>query len=592
MTFFKRLLATCMAVGMTASTYSMTVLAHDLDDNMVKINVISFNDLHGTVLETGPNDRNLGAAKLVTAAKEAREKNENTIIVSAGDNYNGTAISNLLYGEPVSTLLNRLDIVGSAVGNHEFDWGVEKIQPWAEAMNAPFITANIFEKSTNQPVKWAVPYIIEDVGGVNVGIIGLTTLETPYKTSPENVNHLDFRDPVEVATEFVPIVREAGADIIILLTHIGSYQDSETGDIRFEDGVLGLTEISGVDAIITAHSHQSVAGIVNGIPIVQGWYNGRAFAVLEFIFDMDTNTLVSSEGYLDELYLRKADISDDPEMALLMQSYLESVGPILDEVIGQAATDFVRDRGRVSAIGQWTAEVMQRAADAQVAVTNAGGLRVDLSAGDVTIGSMYEIMPFDNVLAKYEMTGMQLKDIFEVGIENESIGTVQFSGIIVEHIPNAERGSKVIKMTLSDGTVVMPDGLYTVVTNDFMGSGGDGYTSFLEATHLSDSLPIRDLMINAIRENGILEHTLTDTLIAISDIQTLEAVVDTTPAAEPAASQGNLSSTTYSDSYVVQKNDILSRIAIMFETSWQELADFNNLRNPHLIFPNQVILIP
>ena len=592
-----------VAVGTSASqpaaveeTFETFVQPDEQD--IAHIVVLSVNDFHGALVETGPNDRNVGAAKLVTATKEALQKYPASVIVSAGDNYNGTALSNLLYGEPVSEMLNKMNITASAIGNHEFDWGVDLIPQWAEAMDAPFVSANIYDKATNQPVSWAKPYIIEEIDGVKVAFIGLTTPETAYKTKPENVNHLEFRDPAQTAEHFVPIVRAEGAEIVILLTHIGTYQDAETQVVRFEEGSERLPYVDGVDAIITSHSHQTVAGHVNGVPVIQAFYNGRIIAELHFMFDKDSRTLLSTEVALDKLFERKAELADDPEMAAIVASFQESVGPMLNEVIGTATQDFIRDRSTVSAIGQWTANLMREAGNADLAVTNAGGLRSDIMAGEVTVGHFYEFMPFDNVLSRFEMTGSQIKEIFEVGLENESIGTVQFSGAVVDFVPGADQGSKVSKITLSDGTVVQPNETYTVSTNDFMATGGDGFVIFLEANHLGDSVALRDLMIEKVRETGLLQHELTTALVAVEAVEVVEAVA---PSATPTVEEVLVveeevivsnSTTTHRAEYVVKLHDVLWRIAESFGLSWRTVSEYNSLRNPNLIFPGQVILIP
>ncbi|HOF03817.1 MAG TPA: hypothetical protein PLT58_07645, partial [Atribacterota bacterium] len=178
-----------------------------------EIVVLSFNDFHGSL---APSGKNVGAAKFVDALKTERAKNpEGTVIVSAGDNYQGSAMSNLLYGEPISAMLKEIGVELSAVGNHEFDWGIERIVKWADDGNLTFVCANIFDKRTGEPVDWAKPYIILIRNGVKIGFIGLATPETAYKTLKENVENYEFRNPVESLAQWIPVVKEEGADLII-----------------------------------------------------------------------------------------------------------------------------------------------------------------------------------------------------------------------------------------------------------------------------------------------------------------------------------------------------------------------------------------
>src|SRR5665648_1208688 len=144
-----------------------------------EIVVLSINDFHGSL---APSGKNVGAAKLADAFKVEKAKNpEGTIIVAVGDSYQGSAMSNLLYGEPVSAVFKEIGIELSAVGNHEFDWGIDKITQWAEDGGLTFVCANIYDKQTNEPVGWAKPYVILDKAGVKVGLVGLATPETAYK---------------------------------------------------------------------------------------------------------------------------------------------------------------------------------------------------------------------------------------------------------------------------------------------------------------------------------------------------------------------------------------------------------------------------
>jgi 2',3'-cyclic-nucleotide 2'-phosphodiesterase / 3'-nucleotidase / 5'-nucleotidase len=559
------------------SIVPLEVTSIPLNSNNFTIDVVSLNDFHGALTSSGPNDKNMGAAKLVQSLNEKKLANPNTIFVSAGDNYNGTAMSNLLFGKPVSEMLKEMEITVSAVGNHEFDWGLDKIPTWAKDMEAPFIAANIYENSTNEPVDWAIPYFVKEINGVKFGFLGLTTTRTALTTKPENVKTLTFKNPTEVAKEYVPIMKADGIDVIVLLTHIGAWQDDETKIITLEEDSSGLPFIEGVDAIITGHSHQTISGKINNVPIVQGYYNGRSFAELSFDFDAITSELVSINENVNELYKVKDTISDDVSMSNTLSKYQIEVEPVLGEIIGNAPKDLLHDRFALSHLGEWTSEIMNEVAGTQIAVTNGGGLRTSLLAGDITVGNLYEIMPFDNVLSIFEMSGKQVKEIFEHGVENEEFGSIQFSGATVVHVAGAKEGSKIISITLSNGESVVDDAVYTVVTNDFMGTGGDGFTSFTEANHISETVAIRDSMIDAIRNLDKLEFTPKGLLVE-----------GTIPYVQNNESENNIAIS----KYFVISGDTLSKIALFNNTTWQLLAKYNNLLNPHLIFPGDEILIP
>jgi len=524
-----------------------------------EIVILSINDYHGALAPAG---KNVGAVKLVDALKTEKAKNpEGTIIVSAGDNYQGSAMSNMLYGEPVSAVFKEIGIELSAVGNHEFDWGINRINKWAEDGGFSFVCTNIYDKRTNQPVDWAEPFVIIEKAGVKVGFIGLATPETAYKALKANVENYEFRDPVEVITEWVPKVKDAGADLIIALTHLGAFQDKE-GNITGE--ASNLCAVDGVDAVISGHTHQRVSGLVNNKPLVQAYYSGRSFAKITFIFD-ENNKLVSAEPFLDNLYERADTLKDDANMLAVYKKYDDELNPVLGKVLGKTTVDLDHDRyAGPSLLGEWSCEIMKDKAGVQIAMTNGGGLRVPVPAGDITAGILYEVMPFDNTLYTMRLSGADVKANIEHGIMNEDIGWIQIAGVRVTYNPTAEAGNRIISMALEDGTPVEMDKYYTVVTNDFMFTGGDKYDFKNSKDGLNTFIPIRDALMEAVEKAGV-----------ISPVK-----------------QNWLSEAKSGKIYVVEVGDSVWEIAQKFGTTVEKIVALNELTNSRLIRPGQELVIP
>ncbi|MHC2993998.1 MAG: 5'-nucleotidase C-terminal domain-containing protein [Candidatus Atribacteria bacterium] len=524
-----------------------------------EIVILSINDYHGSLAPAG---KNVGAAKLVDAIKTEKAKNpEGTIIVSAGDNYQGTAMSNLLYGEPVSAVFKEMGLELSAVGNHEFDWGIDKIVKWAEDGELTFVCTNIYDIRTNEPVDWAEPFVIIEREGIKVGFIGLATPETAYKTLKVYVENYEFRDPVEVITEWVPKVKGAGADIIIALTHLGSFQDKE-GNITGE--AAALCEVDGVDAVISGHTHQRVSGLVNGKPLVQAYKNGRSIAKVTFVFD-ENNKLVSAEPFLDNLYDRPDTLKDDANTLAIYKKYEEELGPVLGKVLGRTTVALDHDRyAGPSLLGEWVCEIMKDKVGVQIAMTNGGGLRVPVPAGEITAGILYEVMPFDNTLYTMKLSGADVKANIEHGIMNDDIGWVQIAGVIVTYNPKAETGNRITSMVLEDGTPIEMDKYYTVVTNDFMFTGGDKYNFENSIDGLDTFIPIRDAMMDAVEKAGVISPER----------------------------QNWLSKEKVGKLYIVQAGDALWKIAKKFGTTVEKIIAYNELADPNLIRPGQELIIP
>jgi len=315
------------------------------------------------------------------------------------------------------------------------------------------------------------------------------------------VENYEFRDPVETIKEWIPKVKENGADIIIALTHLGAFQDKE-GKISGE--AAALSEVDGVDAVISAHTHQSVSGLVNGKPLLQAYYNGRSVAKLTFVFD-ENNKLVSAEPFLDDLYKRPDTLKDDANTLAIYNKYNEELEPVLGKILGKTTVALDHDRfAAPSLLGEWSCEVMREKVGVQIAMTNGGGLRVPIPAGDITAGILYEVMPFDNTLYTMKLTGADVKANIEHGIMNEDVGWVQIAGVRVTYDPKAEAGNRITSMILEDGTPVEMDQYYTVVTNDFMATGGDKYNFDNALDKLDTFIPVRDAMMEAVEKAGVI----------------------------------------------------------------------------------------
>lgn len=180
------------------------------------------------------------------------------------------------------------------------------------------------------------------------------------------------------------------------------------------------------------------------------------------------------------------------------------LGPIKEEVIGQAVEEFGHDRkdkGMVTLLGRWACETMAEAAKAEIAIQNGGGLRRTMNKGNITMGDLYEIMPLDNYLVAMDLTGKDIKKAIDHGILNPNITDGAFSGLIVEYDGTKSFENRITKITLSDGTPLQEDKTYRVATNDFMFTGGDDY-DFKRATNVSITIPIRDVFVEKIKKEG------------------------------------------------------------------------------------------
>lgn len=486
------------ADGRTPNVRSITTRDLLMLDNDI-VDVLSFNDFHGALKSEG---KNIGAAKLAGEISRLKAENPNTIVVAAGDLFQGSPMSNLKKGEPVAEFLKLIGLEVSAVGNHEFDWGQDLIPVWSKTGEFDFLATNIYDKSTGEPVQWAKPYKIIEKDGKKIAFIGIATPETAYKTKPENVKNLEFKDPVESVNIWAQKIRETEkVDAIIALTHLGASQDSKTKEVTGEAADLAKNA-KGIDAVISAHSHQYVNGTVNDIPVVQARNNGRSLARLSLAFNKDSGKLLKIMNSVEDLYLRK-DLVEDPAVKNMYDEYNKDLAPILNEEIATLDTDLTHNRDEgLSVLGQFTTKLMAEAAGVQIGITNGGGIRTPIEKGSITMGKMYEVFPFDNTLVTMKLKGSDLKRVIEHGIMPDGFGWGQFYGIKVYYDKDAKAGERITSMRLLDGTPIDMEKYYTVVTNDFMYDKGDNY-DFSGAMDVVDTgEPIRDSMAKIIKSMG------------------------------------------------------------------------------------------
>lgn len=476
-----------------------------------RIRILTFNDLHGNVESTS---KEAGAANLAGAMDLYRTINPDTIAVSAGDNYQGTAVSNILYGAPVNKFMKLAKVEFSAIGNHEFDWGRERIEDWAKDGNFTYLAANIYDTNTNSPVTWAKPYAVKEINGVKIGFIGFATPETAFKTKPSNVAGIEFKDPALIAPEYIDKVKAEGADVIVALTHLGSSQDAK-GIITGEAADLAK-KVTGFDVIISGHSHMEVNGKINGTPIIQAGKNGRNLGIISL--NIQGDELMGVDTKLLPVGTMNETIKSNPQVARMIEDYKQQVGKELDVVIGQAAKEYPHDRyTNVSELGEWISEAMRQEVKAQIGIINGGGVRIPIEKGNITIGTMYDLMPFDNTVVTMEMKGSDIKKLFEHGIANKEVGWIQYSGVTVYYNPGKPYEQKVNSIRLADGSPLSMNEYYSVATNDFMAENGDNY-DFSNAININDTnIPIRDVLTDHIKKTGKLDYNSKNVLIEGKD---------------------------------------------------------------------------
>ena len=473
------------------------------------IDILSINDFHGAMAEE-PKGKNTGAAKLATVIFDAKKANLNTLLVSGGDLYQGSALSAITKGAVVNAYLAYLGLIDSAVGNHEFDWGPDNFATWSKEGKFPFLAANIIEKKTGQIPVWAKSYHVVLLGGHKVAFVGFSTMETRTKAKAKFLIDYDFQPPSKVAAKLIPeIINQKNPELIIAVTHIPSMAD--TNDATKVLGMAELNELDalvktpGINAVVTGHSHNSVAGTINGVPVVQAYYNGRAVAKLSVKFTADGHFAITP-SYL-ESFKTKDSITEDAGAKKIYYDYNTRYGEGLANKVAVVSGDLSHSyKANVTPMGKWVCDVLKAHYGVQVYVQNGGGLRKGFAAGEVKISDFWELMPFDNYTVTFKTTGKVLKEIIANGLDSKDSSNGQFSGVSVKYNPAATGEAKIVALTLDDGSLVSDSAVYTVGSNDFQFSGGDKYTMIRpNATDVKETFdPVRDILIETAKKSATI----------------------------------------------------------------------------------------
>lgn len=478
--------AALLVAGPAAAEFTLTVLhTNDLHSRLEPINQYDStcpaeDDAAGACFG--------GVARLKTAIDQARAEAEAEgralLLLDAGDQFQGSLFYTTYKGEAAAEFMETLGYDAMAVGNHEFDDGPETLAAFIERVGFPVLSANIDASDDAALAGLIAPHAVLEVGGERIGLIGATARDTAELSSPGE--DVAFSDPVEAVREAAAALEAEGVSRIVALTHVGHGVDLEIARV-----------VPAVDLVVGGHTNtllgddEAYPVMVEGeggdvTPVVQAYAYGKYLGEVTLTFD-EAGEVVSAEG---APRLLDASVEPDAELAARVA---ELAGPIEDlkaEVIGEAATpiDGSRETCRAGecAMGVLVAEAMLAASGADIAIQNGGGLRASIDGGPVTMGEVLTVLPFQNTLATFTLTGAELVEALENGVSQVEEGAGRFpqvAGLRFVWNPAKPAGERVVEVEVATGSGWSPidrGATYEVVSNNFMRGGGDGYAVFAE----------------------------------------------------------------------------------------------------------------
>ena len=492
----KKILSIIMSVVLVLGLIVMPSMSFAQEDTQT-LTVLHINDVHGRVSDD--EESIIGYSRLKSIVDNLKEEDPNLLLLDAGDTFHGTNFANLSRGENVVDLMNLVGFDAMVPGNHDFNFGSERLLQLIEGTEFPVVGANIVDEETGEAVIDEYTIITMD-NELEVGIFGLSTEETKLKSHPNNTIGIDFEDPIVTSERIVGELEAEGVDFIIALSHIGLDEESAPTTEQIAQAV------EGIDLIVDGHSHSILeeGKEVGDTLIVQASSHMANVGLVEIDLSGDD---ISKDARLIS-YEEAQEYDEDEETLAFITEIEEENDEILSRVIGKTGVhlDGVRDnvRTRETNLGNLLTDAMLDLADADVALTNGGGIRDSIKAGDITMSDILTVLPFDNYPAVIEVTGQDILDALEFGTSDypESAGKFpHVAGMTYEINILAETGKRVENVIIG-GQALDLEGTYDLVTNDFMAAGGDGYTMFEGSESVVDfsHLLLSDVLIDYIRE--------------------------------------------------------------------------------------------
>ena len=460
-----------------------------------KLTILHTNDVHGHLTAWQGWDGELkgktigGLAHLASAINRVRkETGDAVLLMDAGDLIGDTMIADLTEGQALIRVFNHLKYDAMTFGNHEPDFGIGALRDRIKEATFPFVAANLINRVDE--ASFVAPFVVKRLAGISVGIVGLTYPKTPWTTSPKHVEELTFLDPIAAMKLQLPKMRREGADIIIVLSHLGLAGDKQLA-----------ADISGIDVIVGGHSHNRMehAARIGNTLIVQAGAHGSDLGRLDLT--IQDRKIASHEHAL--ILLDHARISADAETQNLVDELLRPHKAVLNEQIGTAADWIVRaqtiagqeshKRDEESPADSLFADIVRESLKTDLVFLPGVGYGVAIPPGPMTAAQLRQLVPHEGKLVTMRLSGRQILDVLEQAVTNVFTedpklkvgGMIQVSGIRFRSDPDRAVGQRVVKVELTDGEWRL-DHLYVIATNSMLAAGGHNQRTFLQGQNLQE----------------------------------------------------------------------------------------------------------
>ncbi|MBC2310950.1 5'-nucleotidase C-terminal domain-containing protein [Listeria booriae] len=554
---YKKGLKVVLAAGLTLGIGTTAIGSNGytadaaVDPNLVPVQILGINDFHGA-LDT-PSSSPLGKiggadylatnlnnteASFLTANGLTDNTAANSIRVQAGDMVGASpAVSGLLQDEPTIKVLNRMKFEIGTLGNHEFDEGLAEFKRILdggdttdfneitqnydhEASDMSIVVGNVVKKSDGTIPYGFKPYEIKNMGGVDVGFIGVVTTEIPSLVLANHIQDYNFLDEAETIAKYSAELQAKGVKAIVVLSHVPALtpgnptngEGSVSGAaVDMMNKVNQIAPGNSVDLVLAGHNHQYTNGKVGNTRIVQSYNNGKAYSNVTGVLNKTTKDFEAVPNA--EIKYNLQDVTPDAGVRSVIDEAYALVNPVISKPIGQMdSAVMTRDTnadnesplGNLITDGQ--REMAKKAGIAvDFAMTNNGGIRADLvgtaanGSYAVTWGAAQAVQPFGNILQVVELTGADIVEALNQQYDESEKYFLQVSGLTYTYTKNDAGEKRVVDVKKEDGTKLDESATYRVVINDFLFGGGDSFSAFTKGKQVDVIDPDTDTFINYIQ---------------------------------------------------------------------------------------------
>jgi 2',3'-cyclic-nucleotide 2'-phosphodiesterase (5'-nucleotidase family) len=521
--------------GLLSAVPTLASAAAALNPDTVCISILHTTDLHGHILPTSDYDGNPdrgGLARCATQIRRWQRENPNSILIDVGDVYQGTDVSLRNKGALMIDLLNHLEYDAWVVGNHEFDWGMECFERVLQQSNMPVLAANMLMEgklagefpNAKHPFAKIQPFILKEIAGIKIAIIGITTPGMPFWLWPEFTRGLDFRHPVEPVRRAIASAKSGGADAIVLTGHMGL--KTRTGGDDFANTVMALTsEFPELPVFIAGHTHQDLPSrLTNGVLFTQADHFGIHVGRVDLLFDRNSKKLLRREAICELMDNR---FSFDQVVLSRAKSHLAESSAAVSEPIGELA-ETLRGRsrpGRPSDVERLIgAAIMEMLRERNVPVDGVmhGTFddKTDLIAGPKTVYDVWNIIPYENYIVTAQLSPEEIK----IAMEDVFASHEKRSLLGFELKTEGRRDDcKIVSMALANREPLDRNKKYVIAFNSFDArSGGHHFMklrAFLErpeANCILHPVQTRDALIGYFQRHKIVHPTAAVNALAIA----------------------------------------------------------------------------